>query len=67
MIADDKVDMILADETEDTFDNLLNDQVLQKHGVDSKAIDERVQSTLISAGVEVRVAQALAQGGLKII
>jgi hypothetical protein len=59
-----KVDAILADETEGTegADNLLNDQVLNKHGVDSKALDETVVSTLISAGVEVRVAQALGHG-----
>jgi hypothetical protein len=40
----DKVDVILADESEGTegADNLLNDQVLNKHGVDSKALDESV-------------------------
>lgn len=66
-IPESKSDEILADETEDTSgaDNLLNDQVLDKHGVDSKAIDETVTSTLISAGVEVRVAQALANGSFE--
>lgn len=63
----DKVDAILADETGITSgaDNLLNEQVLEIHGVDSKEIDESVTSTLISAGVEVRVAQALAHGGFE--
>jgi hypothetical protein len=63
----DRVDAILADESEGTegADNLLNDQVLNKHGVDSKALDETVTSTLISAGVEVRVAQALGQGAFE--
>jgi hypothetical protein len=62
-----KVDAILADESEGTkgADNLLKDQVLNKHGVDSKALDESVTSTLISAGVEVRVAQALGQGAFE--
>jgi hypothetical protein len=66
-IPEDKVDTILADATDRTSgaDNLLNDQVLEKHGVDSKTIDETVTSMLISAGVEVRVAQALAYGGLE--
>jgi len=66
-IPQDKVDAILADETEGTSgaDNLLNEQVLEKHGLDSNAIDESVISTLISAGVEVRVAQALAHGGFE--
>ena len=67
MIPEDKVEAILADDKEGTSgaDNLLNDQVLQKHGVDSKAIDEKVTSTLISAGVEVPVARALAQGAFE--
>lgn len=66
-IPEDKADTIFADETEGTSgaDNLLNDQVLEKSGVDPKAVDERVTSTLISAGVEVRVAQALACGGFE--
>jgi hypothetical protein len=66
-IPEDKVDAILADESEGTegADNLLNDQVLDKHGVDSKALDESVTSTLISAGVEVRVAQALGPGAFE--
>jgi hypothetical protein len=66
-IPDDKVAAILADTTESTSgaDNLLNDQVLEKHDVDSKGIDEKVTSTLISAGVEVRVAQALGYGGFE--
>jgi hypothetical protein len=63
-IPNDRIDMILADETEGSSgaDNLLKDQVLKKHGVDSNAIDESVTSRLISAGVEVRVAQTLAHG-----
>ncbi len=63
-IPEGKTEAILADETEGTFgaDNLLNDQVLQKHGVDGDALDEQVTSTLISAGVEVPVARPLAQG-----
>jgi hypothetical protein len=63
----DKIDAILADETEGSSgaDNLLNDQVLKKLGIDSKFIDEAVTSTLISAGIELRVAQALAQGGFE--
>lgn len=66
-IPEDKVDAILGDETEGASgaDNLLKDQVLEKHGVDSKAIDEKVTSTLISAGIEVPVAQALAHGGFE--
>src|SRR3984957_16518280 len=66
-IPEDKVDAVLADESEGTSgaDNLLNDGVLQKLGVDSKAIDDQVMSTLISAGVEVPVARALAQGGFE--
>jgi hypothetical protein len=42
-IPEDKVDAILADETEGTSgaDNLLNEQVLEKHGLDSDAIDEK--------------------------
>lgn len=66
-IPEDKVDAILTDETESTSgaDNLLNDQVLEKHGVQSREIDEKVTSTLISAGIEVRVAQALARGGFE--
>lgn len=63
-IPEGKVEAILADDTEGTSgaDNLLNDQVLQKHDVDSDALDEQVMSTLISAGVEVPVARPLAQG-----
>ena len=41
---------------------LLNDLVLQRHQVDSEAIDEQVVSILISAGVEIPVARVLAQG-----
>jgi hypothetical protein len=63
-IPEDKATAILGDETEGTSgaDNLLNDQVLTKHGVDSRILDDGVTSTLISAGVEVRAAQALALG-----
>jgi hypothetical protein len=66
-IPEGKVDAILADDSEGTPgpDNLLNDQVLFKHDVDSNAIDEKVISALISAGVEVPVARALAQGGFE--
>jgi hypothetical protein len=66
-IPEDKVDAILADESEGTegADNLLNDLVLNKHGVISKTLDESVTSTLISAGVEVRVAQALGHGAFE--
>lgn len=58
---------ILEDESEGTAgpDNLLNDQVLQKYDVDPIALDERVTSTLISAGVEVPVARSLANGGFE--
>lgn len=64
-IPEDKVYTILNDETEGTSgaDNLLNDRVLEKHGIE--VIDEKVTSTLISAGIEVRVAQALALGGFE--
>ncbi|MBM4094530.1 MAG: hypothetical protein FJ276_34765 [Planctomycetes bacterium] len=67
VIPEDVVEGILADETEGTSgaDNLLNDQVLLKHGVDSKATDDKVTSTLISAGVGVPVARALAHGGFE--
>lgn len=63
-IPEDKVEGILADDAEGPAgaDNLLKDQVLHKHGVDSKAIDEKVTSALMSAGVEVPVAIALSQG-----
>ena len=63
-IPEDEVDAILADESEGPpgGDNLLNEKVLEKHGLDSGAIDESVTSTLISAGVDVRVAEELAQG-----
>ena len=66
-IPQDEVASILADETKGIAgaDNLLDDQVLQKYGVDSAVIDEKVASTLISAGIEVRVAQALANGGFE--
>jgi hypothetical protein len=59
-IPEDEVAAILTDETKGIADadNLLDDQVLQKYGVDSADIDEKVASTLISAGIEVRVAQA---------
>lgn len=64
VIPEDKAQLILEDEGEGSSgaDNLLNDQVLKKHGVDSKAIDDRVLNTLISAGVEVPAAKPLAQG-----
>ncbi|TIL75142.1 MAG: hypothetical protein E5Y65_19845 [Mesorhizobium sp.] len=67
IIPDAKIESILSDETEGTSgpDNLLNDLVLSKHGIDTKIIDERVCSTLISAGVEPRVALALAHGGFE--
>ena len=60
----DKLDAILADTSEGTegADNLLNDNVLEKHGVDSSQVDDKVLSTLISAGVEVPVARMLARG-----
>jgi hypothetical protein len=63
-ISNDKIGAILDDEGEGTSgaDNLLNDQVLQKHGIDSTVLDGQVMSTLISAGVEAPVARALAQG-----
>jgi hypothetical protein len=63
-IPEDKVEAILADEGEGTSgaDNLLNDEVLRKHGVDPDPLDDQVTSTLISAGVEVPVARPLAQG-----
>jgi len=66
-IPEEKAEAIFADESEGTpgADNLLNDQVLRKHKVDSAALDEQVTSTLISAGVEVAVARALAQGGFE--
>lgn len=67
VIDQDKVEAIYADETEGTSgaDNLLNDQVLDKHGVDASDTDDAVLSILISAGVEVPVARALAQGGFE--
>lgn len=63
-IPEDKIDAILADESEGTTgaDNLLNDGVLRKCGIDANQLDEQVTSTLISAGVEVPVARALARG-----
>jgi hypothetical protein len=62
-LPEDTAEAILADtEGSPGPDNLLNDQVLQKHTVDSEALDEQVVSTLISAGVEVPVARVLAQG-----
>ncbi len=67
VIPGEKVDAILGDETEGTSgaDNLLNDHVLEKHGVDFKAVNENVTSTLISASVEVPVARALGQGAFE--
>ena len=64
LLPEDKVEAILADDTEGTSgaDNLLNDQVFLKHDVSPDALDEKVLSALISAGVEVPVARALAQG-----
>lgn len=63
-LPDIKLEAILADTSEGTegADNLLNDIVLQKNGVDAGKIDDKVLSTLISAGVEVPVARALARG-----
>jgi hypothetical protein len=63
-LPEEKVEAILADTSEGTegADNLLNDVVLQKHGVDADHIDDKVVSTLISAGVEVPVARVLARG-----
>jgi hypothetical protein len=62
-LPEDKVDVILAgpDGTPEP-ENLLNDQILQKHGVNPASLDEEVASTLRSAGVKAPVAQALAQG-----
>lgn len=63
-LPEEKVEDILADTGEGTegADNLLNDVVLQKHGLDADHIDDKVVSTLISAGVEVPVARVLARG-----
>jgi hypothetical protein len=61
---EEKVEGVLEDSSESTTgpDNLLNDIVLTKHGIDPVKIDEKVTSVLISAGVEVPVAHVLAQG-----
>ncbi len=63
-LPDDKVDSIMEETSEGTIgaDNLLNDAVLRKHGIDPDHVDDKVLSTLISAAVEVPVARALARG-----
>jgi hypothetical protein len=62
-LPEDRANAIIEDtEGAQGPENLLNDQILQKHGVNSKSLDEEIASTLISAGVEVPVARVLAKG-----
>lgn len=63
-LPEDKVEAILSDTTtvSTEADNLLDDQAMRNHGVDPIALDEKVLSALISAGIEVAAAKALAYG-----
>ncbi|HEV3440164.1 MAG TPA: hypothetical protein VG122_22540 [Gemmata sp.] len=63
-LPDDKSERILSDDSkgEAGAENLLKDEILEKHGVNPDKLDEEVANTLIAGGVQAAVAGELSRG-----